>query len=57
VEVSTRYFDRYRGHDPLFCLNIDDNPKCVIRMGGGTGRYMMPVMNHFGMGNGNKCNW
>jgi hypothetical protein len=56
VLYTQRYYDRYPGHSPLYCMTWNNTDKCGIFIGGSRGTFAAPVLVHYG-NNGAPCNW
>jgi hypothetical protein len=55
ITYSQRFYGRYPGHAPVFCVELGSYTKCVIQIGD---TYAVPVMRHYGVGNKQKaCQW
>lgn len=55
IRYSQRFYDRYPGHSPVFCLEYREFTKCVLQIGV---TYVLPVMRHYGTGNKPiPCDW
>ena len=55
ITYSQRFFDRYPGHSPVFCLQYRGLTKCVLQIGD---FYVLPVMRHYGIGDEPiPCDW
>lgn len=53
IIYSQRFYGRYPGHAPVFCLEYQQYTKCVVQIGA---VYAIPVLRHYGDG-GQACDW